>query len=91
MRDNQLSTVNSKKLIDYAQVHGIDSSYSMQIGTGPPNGEDSDPSKINVVDGKGNPCQSPGLDVKEDVAYGKTKGVRILLYVNRQGLETLHG
>jgi alpha-glucosidase len=88
MRDNQLSTVNSKKLIDYAQVHGIDYIILDANWYGPPNGEDSDPSKINVVDGKGKPMPNhPGLDIKEIVAYGRSKGVGILLYVNRQGLE----
>jgi alpha-glucosidase len=88
MRDNQLSTINSKKLIDYAQMHGIDYIILDANWYGPPNGEDSDPSKINVVDGKGKSIPNhPGLDLKEIVAYGKSKGVGIWLYVNRQGLE----
>jgi len=89
IRDNTLSTINTKRLIDYAQKHGINYVILDWGWYGPPNGENSDPSKVNVVNGgSGKPFPNyTGLDIKEIVAYGKSKDVGIFLYVNRQGLE----
>jgi alpha-glucosidase len=89
IRDNTLSTEGGKKFIDYAQGHGIDYVILDWGWYGPPNGEASDPSYVNVVNpGTGKPIPNhPGLNIQELVAYGKTKGVGIWLYVNRQGLE----
>ena len=47
MWNNQLSTVNSKKLIDDAQLHGINYIMPDANWYGAPNGEGSLPSKIN--------------------------------------------
>ncbi|MEJ6979711.1 glycoside hydrolase family 97 catalytic domain-containing protein [Pedobacter sp. P351] len=89
IRDITLSTNGGKKYIDYAQKQGIDHVILDWGWYGPPNGEDSDPSFINVVNpGTGRPIPDhTGLDMKELVSYGKSKGVGIFLYVNRQGLE----
>jgi alpha-glucosidase len=89
IRDPNMSTISSKKYIDYASTHGINYVIIDWGWYGPPNGEASDPSMVNVVNpGTGKPIPGhTGLDIPEIVAYGKTKGVGIWLYVNRQGLE----
>ena len=89
IRDNTLSTTGCKKFIDYAQKQGIDYVILDWGWYGPPNGEDSDPSYVNVVNpgtGKAIPGH-PGLNMQDIVEYGKSKGIGIWLYVNRQGLE----
>lgn len=89
MRDPSLSTISGKKLIDYAQKQGLDYIIFDWGWYGPPNAETSDPSYVNVVNpGTGRPIPDhTGLDLKEVIEYGKSKGVGIFLYVNRQGLE----
>jgi hypothetical protein len=49
MWNNQLSTVNSKKLIGYAQSHGINSLIPDAYLYGTPTGDNFLPPKINVV------------------------------------------
>lgn len=89
IRDNTLTTINSKKLIDYAEKMGID--YIILDGGwyGAPFDDRADPSYVNTVNyGTRQPDQNrPGLDIHELVSYGKDRGVGIWLYVNRQGLE----
>lgn len=84
MREISLTTVNSKKLIDYAEKMGID--YVILDGGwyGQPFDDRADPSKVNVLNAG---PSHPGLDIQEVVSYGEEHGVGIWLYVNRQGLE----
>lgn len=89
IRDVTLSTIGSKKYIDYAQKQGIDYVILDWGWYGPPNAQTSDPSYVNVVNpGTGRPIPNhTGLNIPEIAEYGKSKGVGIFLYVNRQGLE----
>lgn len=84
MREISLTTVNSKKLIDYAEKMGID--YVILDGGwyGQPFDDRADPSKVNVLNAG---PSHPGLNIQEVVSYGKEHDVGIWLYVNRQGLE----
>jgi hypothetical protein len=52
MWNNQLSTVNSKKLIGYVQLQGINYIIPDAYWYGVPNSKDIHPSKIKVVNGK---------------------------------------
>lgn len=89
IRDVTLSTIGSKKYIDYAQKQGIDYVILDWGWYGAPNSQTSDPSYVNVVNvSTGRPIPNhTGLNIPEVVEYGKSKGVGIFLYVNRQGLE----
>lgn len=84
IRDNTLTTINSKRLIDYAEKMGID--YVILDGGwyGHPFDDRADPSKVNVLNAG---PSHPGLDIHDLVSYGKEHNVGIWLYVNRQGLE----
>ena len=89
MRDNTLTTINSEKLIDYAEKMGIDYVIFDWGWYGAAFDDRSDPSKVNVTNpSNGRPIPGhTGLDLPEVIKYGKEHGVGIWLYVNRQGLE----
>lgn len=89
IRDNTLTTINSKKLIDYAEKMGIDYIILDWGWYGAAFDDRSDPSKVNVTNpSNGKPIPNhTGLDLPEVIRYGQEHGVGIWLYVNRQGLE----
>lgn len=82
MREVTLSTEGARRAIDFAAAHGI-----RYIGFdggwyGSENAETSDATHERTHDANGNPA--PPLDVQEAVRYGKTRGVGVILYLNRR-------
>lgn len=82
LREVTLSTQGSLACIDFASAHGLQyimfdaGWYGNEYSTA------SDATKVNV-----DPARSPGpLDLPAVIAYGKQKGVGVILYVNQIAL-----
>lgn len=82
LREVTLTTQGSLACIDFAAAHGL--SYIMfDAGWYGPEGSASSDATTVTVD----PARSPGpLDLPAVIAYGKTKGVDVILYVNQIAL-----
>ena len=88
-REVTQTTENGLKAIDFAVKQGIDYIIFDWGWYGPHNDESNEPSAVNVVapsTGKPIPGHT-GLDLQQVIDYGKSKGIGVFLYVNRQGLE----
>lgn len=88
MREVTLSTKGGKALVDFAVSHGVD---FLEYDAGWYGHEYSDTSDARAVspdpDRIKNIPDYAGLDLKEVVGYAKSKGVGVILYVNRRALE----
>lgn len=83
MREITLSTAGARKLVDFAAAHQISYihfdagwyGYEYQIA--------SDATRVNV-----DPLRNPkgGLDLEEAIRYARSKGIKVLLYVNQRAL-----
>lgn len=76
MRINEITTINAKKVIDFAAQHHIDYVHFDTKWYGSEVLASSDPRKT----------YGPELNMKEVVDYAKAKGVGVWLYVNQRAL-----
>ncbi|MFV0605317.1 MAG: glycoside hydrolase family 97 catalytic domain-containing protein [Niabella sp.] len=76
MRINDLTTTGAKKVIDFAAKHHIEYVHFDTKWYGSEVFAESDPTKT----------YGPELNMKEVVAYGKSKGVGVWVYVNQRAL-----
>jgi alpha-glucosidase len=82
LREVTLTTEGSMLCIDFAAKHGLEYIMFDAGWYGPENSGASDASKVNV-----DPARSTGkLDLPAVIAYGKRKGVGVILYVNQIAL-----
>ncbi|MCW1923873.1 glycoside hydrolase family 97 protein [Luteolibacter arcticus] len=82
LREVTLTTQGSMASIDFAAAHKLEYIMFDAGWYGPENSAASDASKVNL-----DPKRSPGpLDLPAVIAYGKKKGVDVILYVNQRSL-----
>lgn len=74
---NIFSTATAKQVVDFAATHGIDYIAFDRDWYGPEFAPDADPTK----EGTG------GLSISEVTAYGESKGIGVILYVNQLQLD----
>jgi hypothetical protein len=79
MRDTMLNTTNSKAIIDFAAMAGLQYILFDAGWYGPENADSSDPTTVAKRD----------LNIPEVIRYGKEKGVGLFLYVNRRHAEKM--
>ncbi|GAB6011320.1 glycoside hydrolase family 97 catalytic domain-containing protein [Viscerimonas tarda] len=77
MRETTLTTLNAKDCIDFCANHHMQYILFDWKWYGPSFDFNSDASRVVI----------PGLDMKEVVAYGKSKGIGVWLYVNQHALQ----
>jgi alpha-glucosidase len=83
LREVTLTTAGAKAAIDFTSSHNMQYVEFDAGWYGPENSNLSDARAVNV-----DPARSKGpLDLQEVIRYAKTKGIDILLYVNRKALE----
>jgi alpha-glucosidase len=82
IREVTLTTVGAKACIDFASTHNLQYIEFDAGWYGPENDNASSALAVNV-----DPARSPGpLALKEVIAYGKSKGIGVILYVNQKVL-----
>ncbi len=77
MRETTLTTINAKACIDFCAKHNMQYILFDWKWYGPSMDFRSDASQVVV----------PDLDMKEVVAYGKSKGIGVWVYVNQHALQ----
>jgi len=83
LREVTLTTVGAKAAIDFTSSHNMQYVEFDAGWYGPENNDASDARAVNL-----DPARSKGpLDLKDVISYAKSKGIGILLYVNRRALE----
>lgn len=83
IREVTLTTQGGKACIDFAAEHGLQYVEFDAGWYGPEGDEKSDATTITV-----DPKRSPGpLELLEIIKYAETKGIGIIVYVNRRALE----
>ena len=83
LREVTLTTIGARAAIDFTSSHNIQYVEFDAGWYGPENNDASDARSVNL-----DPARSKGpLDLKEVISYAKSKGIGILLYVNRRALE----
>lgn len=83
IRDVTLTTRGGKTCIDFASEHGMQYVEFDAGWYGPENAEASDATAVSL-----DPARSEGpFDLEEIIRYAKSKGIGIILYVNRRALE----
>jgi alpha-glucosidase len=83
LREVTLTTIGAKAAIDFTSSHNMQYVEFDAGWYGPENNDASDAREVNL-----DPARSKGpLDLKEVISYAKSKGIDILLYVNRRALE----
>lgn len=85
MREVTLSTDGAHKTIDFAAAHGIQYVGFDDGWYGSEDTQTGDATHVRTEDRRGNPA--PPLDIHEAIAYGKTRGVGIILYIDRRQAE----
>ncbi len=82
IREVTLTTIGAKACIDFAATHNLQYIEFDAGWYGPENENSSSALAVNV-----DPARSPGpLALKEIIAYGKSKGIGVILYVNQKAL-----
>lgn len=84
MRETTLSTDGAKRLVDFAAEQNIDYIHFDAGWYGDENAVASDATRVSV-DPRRNP--KGDLDLPEVIRYAKSKGRRVILYVNHRALE----
>lgn len=83
LREVTLTTSGGRAAVDFTSTHGMQYVEFDAGWYGPENNDLSDARGVNV-----DPARSKGpLDLREVINYAGTKGIGILLYVNRKALE----
>lgn len=83
LREVTLTTAGGKAAVDFTSTHGMQYVEFDAGWYGPENNDASDARAVNV-----DPARSKGpLDLHEVIKYAGSKGIGILLYVNRKALE----
>lgn len=83
LREVTLTTVGAKAAIDFTSSHNMQYVEFDAGWYGPENNDASDARAVNL-----DPARSIGpFDIQEVTGYAKSKGIDILLYVNRKALE----
>ncbi len=83
IRETTLTTKGGLACVDFAATHGLQFVEFDAGWYGPEGDENSDATTVTV-----DPKRSPGpLDLHKVIEYGKSKGIGIILYVNRRALE----
>ncbi len=83
IREVTLTTQGGLACVDFASENGLQYVEFDAGWYGPENDETSDATTITV-----DPKRSPGpLDLQRVIDYGETKGIGIIVYVNRRALE----
>jgi alpha-glucosidase len=83
IREVTLTTQGGLACVDFAAENGLQYVEFDAGWYGPENDETSDATTITV-----DPKRSPGpLDLQQVIGYAETKGIGIILYVNRRALE----
>lgn len=83
IRETTLTTKGGLACVDFAASHGLQFVEFDAGWYGPENDDSSDATTVTV-----DPKRSPGpLDLQKVIDYGKSKGIGIILYVNRRALE----
>ena len=83
IREVTLTTIGGLACVDFAAENGLQYVEFDAGWYGPENDESSDATTITV-----DPKRSPGpLDLHEVIEYAETKGIGIIVYVNRRALE----
>ncbi len=82
-REVTLSTIGARKAIDFASKHNLQYILFDAGWYGYEYHDSSDARRVSV-DPKRNPINA--LDLKEVIAYGKSKGIGVILYVNQRAL-----
>lgn len=83
IREVTLTTQGGLACVDFAAENGLQYVEFDAGWYGPENDESSDATTITV-----DPNRSPGpLDLQQVIKYGETKGIGIIVYVNRRALE----
>lgn len=83
LREVTLTTSGAKAAIDYTSTHGMQYVEFDAGWYGPENNDMSDARSVNL-----DPARSKGpLDIEEVIDYANSRGIKILLYVNRRALE----
>lgn len=83
IREVTLTTQGGLACVDFAAENGLEYVEFDAGWYGPEGDENSDATTVTV-----DPARSPGpLDLKQVIDYAKTKGIGIILYVNRRALE----
>jgi alpha-glucosidase len=78
MRDMVLSTSSSKEIIDFADKAGLDYVHLDSGWYGRQDEKTGDATKV----------RRPNLDLQEIIAYGKQKGIGLIVYVDRRQIKT---
>ncbi|MDQ2863583.1 MAG: glycoside hydrolase family 97 protein, partial [Bacteroidota bacterium] len=82
IREVTLTTIGAKACIDFASTHNLQYIEFDAGWYGPENDSASSALAVNV-----DPARSPGpLALKEVIAYGKSKGIGVILYVDQKAL-----
>ncbi len=83
LREVTLTTAGAKACIDFTSSHNMQYVEFDAGWYGPENNEESDATTVTL-----DPARSKGpLDLKEIISYADSKGIKVLLYVNRRALE----
>ncbi len=83
IREVTLTTQGGKACVDFAAAHGLQYVEFDAGWYGPENSDESDATRVSV-----DPKRSQGpLDLAEVIRHADTRGIGILLYVNRRALE----
>lgn len=83
LREVTLTTQGAKACVDFAASHNLQFIMFDAGWYGPEENDRSDATTVTV-----DPARSPGpLDLPDVIAYGKSKGIGTILYVNRLALE----
>lgn len=83
LREVTLTTSGARAAIDFTSSHNMQYVEFDAGWYGPENNDMSDARAVNL-----DPARSKGpLDLQEIIGYAKSKGIGILLYVNRRALE----
>lgn len=88
IRETTLSTPGGKACIDFALAHGFRYILYDAGWYGAEASDASDARRVSLDPQRvGKTPNHPGLDLTEVIAYGKTRGIGVFLYVNRRALE----
>jgi alpha-glucosidase len=88
MREMTLSTRGGRELVDFAARHNIRYIEFDAGWYGDQDDEASDATKVNVDPRALNADPAyRGLDLREVIRYAKTKGIGVILYINRRAME----
>ncbi len=83
LREVTLTTIGGKACVDFAVAHGLQYVEFDAGWYGHEYADESDATTVTV-----DPKRSPGpLDLREVLQYAETRGIGIILYVNRRALE----